>query len=136
MLNITSRQQNLKTVYNFQRSSENDFRVGVDFEKSPGVRSGGFGLKFQEDRLELRGMGADNNWDILVAPEGSDSSVFVMAPPTGMRNPGATPRFSQVDMGAKINPEDSRKVALQVASAVVGIPFLETLLSLPVPQAV
>ena len=134
MINVTSRNQNLKTVYNFQRSSENDFRVGVDWDKSPGVRSGGFGLTFQEDRLELRGVGDSNNWDILVAPEGNDSSVFVMAPPKGVRGPGATPPFSQVDLPAKISPEESRKVALQVASSLIGIPFLETMLSLPVPE--
>lgn len=134
MINITTNKGFQQTVYNFSRSSEDAFYVGVDWEKSPGVRSGGCSVTFAEDRLEVRGQ-EDQQWDVLVAPDGYSQSVFVTAPPTGTRSPGAQPPISRVDFPAAINPEDSRKVALQVASALVGIPFLENMLALPVTAA-
>lgn len=133
MINITANANRLQTVYNFRRTSENDFYVAVDWEKSPGVRQGGFGATFTQDRLELRG--GENNWDVMVAPEGYSNSVFVMAPNNGTRGPGATPPFSRVDLPAPIKAEDSQKTALQVASALCGIPFMETMLSLPIEKA-
>jgi hypothetical protein len=134
VLSITTNKDFQKTVYNLRRTSENAFYVAVDWDKSPGVRSGGCSVTFAQDRLELRGQD-DQQWDVMVAPEGYNQSVFVTAPPTGTRSPGATPPLSRVDFPAAINPEDSRKVALQVASALIGIPFLENMLTLPVEKA-
>ena len=135
MINITANIDRTQTVYNFHRSSENNFRVGVDWEKSPGVRQGGYSVDFVEDQLELRDFrNRDNSWDVLVAPDGYESSVIVKSPSNGGR-PGPTPPISRIDMPAPIKAEDVRKTALQVASALVGIPFMESMLSLPIEKA-
>lgn len=132
MLTVTTQRGYQQTAYNFTRESEDNFLVGVDWEKSPGVNSGGYSAKFTKDRLELRGDEAE--WDILVAPEGYEQSVLVTSPPNGFRS-SEQPPISQVDFPTAIKAEESRKVALQVASALVGIPFMDSMLSLPVPAA-
>lgn len=136
-LSIHTNTANGLAVYNLQRRSENAFDVQVDWDKSQ-VRNGGFGLEFNaQDQLEVRAFGAPDGlaWDVQVAPEGRESSVFIMAPPNGFRGPGATPPIQQIDFGAPIAKEQSRKIALQVASSLIQVPFLERLLEAPVPNS-
>ena len=132
MLTVTTYRDYQQTAYNFTRASEDNFQVGVDWANSPGVNSGGYSASFTQDRLELRG--EREQWDIMVAPEGFNHSVLVMSPPNGFRS-SEQPPISRVDVPTAIKAEESRKVALQVASALVGIPFMENMLSLPVPAA-
>ncbi len=120
-------------VYNLQRRSKDEFDVQVDWDKSQ-VRSGGFGLSFNpQDELEVRGPSDQFEWNILVAPEGHENSVFVVHPPNGMRHSGEPPTFDQIDFDSPITKEQSRQVALQVASSLIQVPFLERMLNQPVP---
>ena len=123
------------TTYTLAKTSENEFGVNVDWDKSPGVQSGGYGLTFAEDRLEVRAYtGPEEQWDILVAPPGFENSVVVQAPPSGLRGGNsakATDSVSQVDFPSPIKPEESRRIALQVASSLIGVPFLDRLLDQP-----
>ena len=127
------------TTYTLAKTSENQFGVNVDWERSPGVNSGGYGLTFAEDRLEVRGYASpEEQWDILVAPPGFEKSVLVQAPPNGFRDGGGASEaesLSQVDFPSAIKPEESRRIALQVASSLIGVPFLDRLLEEPAPTA-
>lgn len=122
-----------RAVYNLQRRSEDAFEVQVDWDKSQ-VSRGGFGLEFnQGGQLEVRDYGGGQEWDIHVGPQDHENSVFIMPPPSGFRGPGQTPPIGEVDFGAPIPKEQARRVALQVASSLIQVPFLDRLLDAPVP---
>lgn len=132
-LAIHANTPNGRAVYNLQRQSQDAFNVQVDWDKSD-VRNGGYGLEFKGDTLEVRDWSNNERaWDVQVAPQGHENEVYVMTPPNGFRGGGAEFPIDQIDFGAPIAKEQSRQVALQVASSLIQVPFLDRMLEQPVP---
>ena len=124
-----------RAVYNLKRQSKDQFQVQLDWDKSQ-ARHGGFGLTFNpQDELEVRGFADHSEWNIQVAPKGYENSVLILPPPNGMRGSRSPASFNRIDFDAPIAKEQSRKVALQVASSLIQVPFLEQMLEQPIPES-
>ena len=128
MISVNTGQMGPQTNYLLKKLGADNYAAEVDWANSPGVNSGGYSLDFTQDTLEVRG--ADQQgWEIQVAPPGAPNSVWV-------RKDGClhTEGLSEVNFPTPIAAENSRKVAMQVASAVIGIPFLDALLEQQPPS--
>lgn len=136
MINVSIGQRNL-TTYSLKRTAEDSFMAEVDWDRSPNANSGGYSLEFKPDQLEVTPLGSrDEGWDVFVAPSEAPNSVFVQArTASGLRGGNQAETVRQVEFPNAIAPEQTRKVALQVASALIGIPFLDSMLEQPVPAA-
>ncbi len=137
MISVTTGLRN-STTYNLKRQSDAAFTAEVDWDRSPGVNSGGYSLEFKPEQLEVTPLGRrDEGWDVLIAPSEAPNSVFVQARTAlGFRGSGGQDNMlRQIEFPKPIAPEQTQKVGLQVASALIGIPFLESMLEQPVPAA-
>ena len=133
-LAITRKTPDGRAVYNLMRRSQKEFSAQVDFEKST-VNFGGFDLNFNEqDILEIREFSGDKNFDVQVAPPGRESSVWILPPSDGLPTADEASSLEEIDFGEPVMKKDSQRVALQVASSLIGIPFLERMLKQEVPQ--
>lgn len=123
-------------THTFRRYTEDDAVVKPDFEKSTARTGPVWNLHFKgDDVLEVRSNQATaSGYDILVGPEKYPDSIIVRQPMMpGMRGSSSTtPPFQRVNFEQGLPAENLRRFALQVASSLTQVPFLDRLLDLPV----
>ncbi len=117
-------------AHKFSRKNANTFQVLPDFQKSTVREGNGWNLRFYDklilDAEDYRGTGYRIDFSNLKG----DNSILV----SSIQSHQERPVIQRVTLDTAWAVEDGRRLALQVASALTQVPFLDRLLELPVPE--